>query len=146
MLTDPPRILDRYGLPFQNPSLPDFGIKLTTVRVRKTARKLKTLWSTQAADDLRDLMQPETAFAKPSAIDRLAAIPFNPYRQAAEHIAQLPEDLIPADVKDIALGNMLDLIPEKHWPSDLGSSTMDWDSSVLGKIVEVIENRERQQP
>lgn len=76
-----------------------------------------------------------------SAVDRLAALAYAPYRDTATFIADLPDDLIPAGVKDIALGKLLELIPKQHWPSAWGSTPLEWEDSVIGKICEVIKRR-----
>lgn len=131
-------LLDQYGGPLTN-AIPDFGITLTSVKVRSAPRKLQTKVNYASAQDLRadwGSLQPE-----PSAIDRLAELLYSEYRDIAEIIAKLPEDLIHQDVKDIALGNILRLIPQRHWPSTWNAQPGFWEDSVIGMLSKVIEAR-----
>lgn len=132
-------ILDRHGYPFGNAVIPDFNIKLTSVEISAKPRKIGSFTSGPARD-LRSLMGGDHDLA-PSVIDRMAELLYSDYRDVAEVVAKLPEDLIPQDVKDIALGNILKLIPQKHWPCSWDARHDFWEKSVLGVISRVIESR-----
>ena len=109
--------------------------------------------------------------SEPSAVDRLAAIEdptgeaaeriwewkrkktlfegivkvSNDIYEATKRISQLPDDLVSAEIKDIALGKILDLIPKKHWPSAINSQ-IEWDESVVGRILALIKRRRTDLP
>jgi len=134
-------ILDQFGEPWLDPlKLPEIDLNISVQAFQSKPRKIKMKWSTQAADDLRDMCFGRDC-PEPSAIDRLGAVTYSAHRDTARHIAGLPDDLIPADVKDMALGVILDLIPQEFWPSARTSSALDWDESVIGIISKVIQDR-----
>ena len=126
-------ILDRYGYPMgPDPSvLPEVNLSITLTAISAKPRKLVSKIVIGAFDDLQ---WAAPSLEPPSAIDKLAAIPFHIHRDVATRIAGLPDDLVPAAIKDIALGAILELIPKQLWPS-AHDCQIEWDKSVLGRVI-----------
>lgn len=134
-------ILDQYGDPWFDPTvLPEINLNITVQTIQAKSRKLKSTVTMGAAQDLRSGWGSEWVPEPISAIDRLGALAYSAHRDAAQQVARLPDDLIPADVKDMALNAILGLIPQKHWPS-AQSTALEWEKSVIGIICAVTEAR-----
>jgi hypothetical protein len=125
-----------------NTQLPDIDFLLTARNIQAKSRKLKTKVSVSSSQDLRadwGLNFPR----EPDVIERLAALTWSAHRDVIEILSKLPEDLIPPDVKDIAMGNILKLIPEKYWGSSWSRAyqAFGWEESAMGMISKVVADR-----
>ena len=121
--------------------LPEFAFNITSRNIKAKSRKLKTSVSIGPTQDLRG-MWGEERFAT-DVVERLAALTWSVHRDVVHILGDLPDDLIPDDVKDMAMGNILRLIPEKYWGSTWAreNGVMAWEKSALGKISDVITKR-----
>ena len=121
------------------PAIPDIKLNITSETITAKPRKLGTWAGPENAQDLRALWKPREA----DVVDRMAALVYSDYRKAAEIIAKLPDDLIPPDVIDMALGNILKQIPQKYWPHAyrMTESVVTFEQSVIGRISKVIKDR-----
>jgi hypothetical protein len=125
-----------------NTQLPDLAFNLTSRNVQAKSRKLKSMVSIGPTQDLRTAWG-QNFRREPDVIDRLAALTWSAHRDVIEILAKLPEDLIDPDVKDMAMGNILRLIPEKYWGSSWSRDyqVFGWEESAMGMIADVIKKR-----